>query len=85
MKEHTEDGMDMHVFRDESEPVYVSNLARFVRGVEVGLYPENWLGYCMLSSLHHTLPFLNGSKDWRNATNSDRRHRTESYSPFLTE
>lgn len=48
MKEYTEEGMDMHILRDELEAVHVFNLAKLGRVVEAGLHPENGLKYCML-------------------------------------
>lgn len=41
VKEHAEDGMDIHNLRDEAEAVYVPRLARFVRNIDVGRYAED--------------------------------------------
>lgn len=48
VKDHTEDGMNMPMLRDETEVAYVSNLARFVHGVEARRYREDWSECCML-------------------------------------
>lgn len=57
VKEHTVDGTDMPVLRDESEAVYDSIRARCVHGVEAGRNPEDLMGYRMLPWPHRTLPF----------------------------
>lgn len=66
MKEYGEQGMDMSAVRDESEAVYVSSLAKFANDIEPGRYTKDWLWYCMMPWLYHTLPFLNGAKVRRN-------------------
>lgn len=48
MKEDAAKRMDMTIMRDESETVYVFKLSKFTRNVEVGWYPENGFGFCML-------------------------------------
>lgn len=77
--------MDTPVVRDESEAVYVSNLAKFARDADGNRYPENWLVYCMLPWVCQTLPFLEGSKVWWNATKFERRYQRESKSSYLVE
>lgn len=78
MKEHGEEEMDAPVVCVEFEVVYVSSLAKFLRVVMAGRYPEDWPGYCMLPWHRQTLPFLEGSKVWGSATKFGRPRRTES-------
>lgn len=66
--EHRKDEIDTFVLHDKFEAVSGTNLSRFMRGVEASRHPEDWLWHCMRPWSHHTLPFLNGSKVWRNAT-----------------
>lgn len=66
----------MPLLLDEFDSVYVSNIAKFERDVEVGRHSEDQLKYCILPWLHYTLQFLHVSKVWRNATESKRRYWT---------
>lgn len=83
VKEHAGERMDGLVVHDKSKEVYVSNLAQFARDVKAGRCLENWLAYCMLSCLRHTLPFRERSKVRRNALKFERRYRTGSEGSYF--
>lgn len=60
---HAEEGMDIPGVNGEPEVLYVSSLAMVVRDADVGRYLQNWLEYCILPWIHHTLTFLVGTKE----------------------
>lgn len=76
-KKHGVDGMNMPVLRDESEKLYVVNLAKFSHDVDAGRLSKDWLGYCMLPWPYYTLSFLSGSRMWRDAIRYECRYRTD--------
>lgn len=69
-KEHSKEEREKPVVHDESEAVYVSDLARYACDSEASRYLEAGLGYCRLSWPHH--------KVLRNVSKIERRHWTES-------
>lgn len=66
--------MDLPMLHDEAEAVYVFKWTKFSRDFAAGRYPGDWSGYCILPWPWHTLPFLEGSEDWRYAALFQRRH-----------
>lgn len=75
--------MDMTVSRKNLEMAYVSNPARFARDVGAGRHLEDWLGYCMLPWPLRTLPFLDRSNVWQNASKFEQHYHTQSECPFF--
>lgn len=72
---HIDERMDMSVFYDKLEAMYVFNLAMFTRNFKASQHSKGGLGYCMLPSRHRALPFLDRAKNWWNATMYKPRHR----------